>query len=211
MTLISCDEAGFTGPALLDPDQPYFVYASHDLDVLASESLIADIRASFRIQAAELKTASLKKRNDWESICELVCERTSGRAIFIAFDKKVALAGKVFEYLFEPVLEDNNEIFYRVTFHRFMMNAVYEVLNDADLGYGELAREMQQFMRTFEPTSVPSLFGQAGGRHPIIMQRMQTFCRGYTGRIAERTAHHRVGASTTGKWALDLTSTSFSA
>ncbi len=31
--LISCDEAGFTGNNMLNADQPYFSYASHDLQL----------------------------------------------------------------------------------------------------------------------------------------------------------------------------------
>lgn len=207
-TLISCDEAGYTGPALLDAAQPFFVYGSHDLSVDESEALIADIRAAYPIQAAELKSASLKRRRDWASICTMVTGRCAGRALVIAYDKKVALAGKVFEYLFEPVLEDNNLLFYRIDFQRFIMNAVHEVLNDADSPYGDLATQMQQFMRSFDPETAPSLFGAAAGRHPVIMERILTFCRGYADVIAERTSHLRPGNSTTGKWALDLTSTS---
>lgn len=206
--LISCDEAGYTGPALLDAAQPYFVYASHDLSMIEAESLIADIRARFPIQAAELKSASLKRRNDWAAICQLITDRCAGRVIVIASDKKVALAGKVFEYLFEPVLEDNNSLFYRIDFQRFIMNAVHEVLSKADSPYGELAKQMQQFMRSFDPEAAPSLFGIAAGRHPVIMERILTFCRGYADVIAERTKHLRPGNSTTGKWALDLTATS---
>ncbi|WP_439373145.1 hypothetical protein [Bradyrhizobium sp. DASA03120] len=36
--LISCDEAGFTGNNLLDPDQPMFSYASHDLTLAEADS-----------------------------------------------------------------------------------------------------------------------------------------------------------------------------
>lgn len=207
-TLISCDEAGYTGPALLDVAQPYFVYASHDLCIAESEALIADIRARFPIQAAELKSQGLKRRNDWPAICEMITGRCAGRVIVIASDKKVALAGKVFEYLFEPVLEDNNGLFYTIDFHRFIMNAVHEVLSKADNPYGELATQMQRFMRTFDPETAPSLFAEAAGRHPVIMERILTFCRGYADVIAQRTSHLRPGNSTTGKWALDLTSTS---
>src|SRR5882757_9326415 len=38
--LISCDEAGFTGNNLLNPDQPFFSYASHDLTLVDAESLV---------------------------------------------------------------------------------------------------------------------------------------------------------------------------
>ncbi len=206
--LISCDEAGFTGPALLDPAQPYFVYASHDLTIAESEKLIADIRAAHVVQAPELKSQRLKRRNDWLAISKLVRDRLEGRAIVIAFDKTVALAGKVMEYLFEPVLEANNELFYRVNFHRFMMNAVYEVISNSETDYGELALEMQRFMRTFDPEAAPSLFGEPAGQHPEIMEQVLEFCRGYADVISENTKHLRAENSTTGKWALDLTSTS---
>ena len=43
--LISCDEAGFTGPELLDPDQPVFTYAAVDLDPAEASAIIESVRA----------------------------------------------------------------------------------------------------------------------------------------------------------------------
>jgi len=66
---------------------------------------------------------------------------------------------------------------------------------------------MQAFMRSFEPADAPDIFG-AGGQHPIEMQRIQSFCLGYANQIEAETEHLRPENDETGKWALDLTSSS---
>lgn len=48
--LISCDEGGFTGPHLLDHDQPVFAYAAVDFANSEAEAVIASARAKHRIQ-----------------------------------------------------------------------------------------------------------------------------------------------------------------
>jgi hypothetical protein len=57
--LICCDEAGFTGNNLLNPDQPFFSYASHDLTIDEAQSLIARARADHPTQMPELKATKL--------------------------------------------------------------------------------------------------------------------------------------------------------
>ncbi|RUW01395.1 DUF3800 domain-containing protein, partial [Mesorhizobium sp. M1A.F.Ca.IN.022.05.2.1] len=100
--LISCDEAGFTGPKLLDDNQPIFAYAAIDLSAEEAAALVTEIRTKYRIQAPELKSKSLRKRDNWPVIALDLARRVSGRAIVIAADKRLNLGGKAFEYLFEP-------------------------------------------------------------------------------------------------------------
>ena len=40
-------------------------------------------------------------------------------------NKRYALAGKFFEYIFEPVLAQKNRLFYERDFHKFVAMAVY--------------------------------------------------------------------------------------
>jgi hypothetical protein len=152
--LISFDEAGFTGPDLLNEQQPYFVYASHDLTQSECEHLIRGLRDRYRIQAAELKATRLKKQSFWSDLSCNICDATNGRAKVVTYNKKVALAGKLFEYFFEPVLSANSRLFYEIDFHRYLMNTIYLLLQDNNTqSYGDIALQMQTFMRSFDPLS----------------------------------------------------------
>ncbi|KAA9382679.1 hypothetical protein [Neorhizobium galegae] len=66
--LISCDEAGYTGPKLLDDNQPYFAYASVDLTPEEATEIVTAARAKYHIQAPELKAGLLRKRENWPAI-----------------------------------------------------------------------------------------------------------------------------------------------
>lgn len=206
--LISCDEAGFTGPELLNEDQPVFAYAAVDLTAAEAQAIVDATRAKYRIQAPELKSKILRKRANWPAIAAEVAQAAEGRAIVIAFDKRLNLAGKAFEYLFEPVLEDNNILFYRHNLHRFLMNALHCVMVGSGESVDALALELQEFMRTFDPATAPALFAAGRGRDDasVILDCLLRFVRGFAARIEARTAHLRAGESDIGKWALDLTS-----
>lgn len=202
------DEAGFTGPNLLDPEQPFFTYAGVDLTALEAERIVASIRAKYRVQSPELKSSVLRQRGNWPDIALDIARQSTGRALVTASDKILALCGKVFEYIYEPVIEDKSTFFYGLNVHRFFMNAFYAVLQEADAPIDVLAGELQQFMRSFDPSKAPTLFeavNKEGHRIEIVDITLR-FARGYSQQIESRTKHLREGGS--GKWALDLTSTS---
>ena len=204
--LISFDEAGFTGPQLLDEHQPHFVYASHDLSVSEAELLIADLRRRFRFQGSELKAKQLKRRGDWDDIVADLTHATMGRASIIAHDKKVALGGKFFEYFFEPVLAANSGLFYCIGFHKYIMTCLYVLMADGTADFGDMAKQMQAFMRSFDPLTAKDVFASSG-HGKVEMDRILRFCRGYFTVIQRETALLRPENSDTGKWTLDLTTT----
>ena len=202
--LISFDEGGFTGPNLLDEHQPYFVYASHDFSVEEAASLTVSLRERYRLQGTELKATRLKRRGDWMSIVSHICAATRGRAKVLAHNKRAALAGKFFEYFFEPVLSENSKLFYSVNFHRYMMNTIYKMMGDSDNTVDVIARQMQAFMRSFDPADAPDIFSGYGNQ-AVEMDRILRFCRGYSATIVQKALHLRAGADDAGKWTLDLT------
>lgn len=208
--LISFDESGFTGPNLLHEDQQLFAYAAVDLSIEGATGLIADIRNSrkTKIQAAELKASGLKKRGDWAEIANLVLERMAGRYSFLVFDKRLALSGKAYEYLMEPVLEANSGLFYRFGLHRLVAGAVYRSISAAKGPVEMVAGELERFMRSFDPADAPKVF-TATLEVPTdakVLGELLRFSRGYAGLIEERNRHLR-DQPEVGKWVLDLTST----
>jgi hypothetical protein len=149
----------------------------------------------------------LRKRRYWEVISDQVCEATDGRSKVITYEKRTALAGKFVEYFFEPVLADNSMAFYRIDFHRYLMNTIKSLMFQSGSNYASLASQMQAFMRSFDPSVAPDVFG-GHGNHPIEIERVLQFCSGYAEIISNETETLRPEANATGKWALDLTSSS---
>ncbi len=100
---------GLPGITLLNPEQRFFGYASHDLSLDEAEQLVRRVRAGHRIQMPELKAAKLLKTRRGRGIISDVLEAMDGRYVATVYDKKLSLAGKLFEYIYEPVLQANND------------------------------------------------------------------------------------------------------
>jgi hypothetical protein len=199
-TLISCDEAGFTGNNLLNPDQPFFSYASHDLSLTEAESLIQRMRGKYRVQMPELKAAKLLRSGRGRALISDVLDAMQGRYMATLYDKRLSLACKLFEYLYEPVLQANNALFYRNNLHRFVAIFFFMLMQDKSIQV--LAQEFEAFMRSLDPTDAPTLFGAAAGPNPMIGQILR-FVRGYNVTIARETRDlGRIGSD---NWVLDLT------
>jgi hypothetical protein len=198
--LICCDESGFTGNNLLNPDQRFFAYASHDLSLEEAECLIADARRLHPVQMPELKSSKLLQSGRGQDLIRYVLDAMKGRYIATIYDKRLSLAGKLFEYLYEPVLQSNNMLFYRHNLHRFV--AMYFFILMTDESIEKLAQEFEAFMRSLDPLHAPTIFGTAGQRDPLSGQILR-FVRGYNVIIAREA--RELERTTTGKWALDLT------
>ena len=54
---IYCDEAGYTGTSLLDPEQLYFAFSSVALTNKEAEEIISNARSRHPVQLPELKAA----------------------------------------------------------------------------------------------------------------------------------------------------------
>ncbi|MGZ2433905.1 hypothetical protein ACVITL_004586 [Rhizobium pisi] len=207
--LISCDEAGYTGPKLLDDNQPYFAYAAIDLTPEEASDIVSATRAKYHIQAPELKAGLLRKRENWPDIALEILSPLKGRVMVIAADKRLNLAGKTFEYIFEPVLEKMNGLFYHYDLHRFVMNALHRVFFVAGEPVPKLAEELQAFMKSFDPSDAATVFAaaQQDAETNEILEYVLRFARGYAKIIAEQSEHLQKGVNPVGKWTLDLTTT----
>jgi hypothetical protein len=159
--LISCDEAGYTGPDLLNPEQPFFSYASHDLSLAEADAVISAARARYRVQMPELKANKLIQSARGRALISDVLDRIEGRYMASLFDKRLSLMSKLFEYIYEPVLQHNNLLFYKNYLHRFVANYLYVLTLDQPVR--QLAREFEAFMRSLDPSDAPLIFGCSAG------------------------------------------------
>jgi hypothetical protein len=198
--LISCDEAGFTGNNLLNPDQPFFAYASHDFPLAEAETLIRQLRADHPVQMPELKASKLLQTTRGRSLISDALSAMRGHYIATLYDKRLSLACKLFEYLYEPVLQANNALFYRHNLHRFVAMFFFMLMRDSSIQV--LAQEFEDFMRSLNPLDAPTLFGANPAENPMIGQILR-FVRGYNVIIARET--RSLGRISNDNWILDLT------
>jgi hypothetical protein len=104
MEQIFCDETGFTGPDLLNPDQKYFGYASVRIDSQEATELVDRVRAEHPLQMPEWKGSKMLKTRRGREAALAVFEAVQDRSITTVVDKRFALSGKLFEYIFEPAI-----------------------------------------------------------------------------------------------------------
>lgn len=122
---IYCDETGSTGSNLLDVAQPVFGYAAVSLDPERAETLVAELIARFRPQGDELKGRMLVGSSPGRKLVTALLENCGKDSIVSVWDKRFTLATQFFEHVFEPVLAEENAIFYRIGFHKFVSNLLY--------------------------------------------------------------------------------------
>lgn len=199
-TLISCDESGYTGNNLLNAGQRFFAYASHDLSLSDAGRLITQVRRDHPVQMPELKAQKLLRSPRGRALIVDVLNAMQGRYIVSLYDKRVSLAGKLFEYLFEPVLQKNNMIFYAHNTHRFVAMFFFMLMREESIE--RLAGEFESFVRSLDPSDAPSFFGLESGANPLIDQILR-FVRGYNVTIAREMKG--LGRTESGRWVLDLT------
>ena len=75
--------------------------------------MISAARAKYRVQMPELKASKLLKSPRGRALIVNVLDRIDGRYMATLCDKRLSLMGKLFEYVYEPVLQSNNLLFYK--------------------------------------------------------------------------------------------------
>lgn len=207
MMLIACDEAGFTGPDLLAKDQRYFAFASVNISDEDAWSLIKDARNAYPVQMPELKASKLMGSNQGRRLISHLVQNLSGRFAVNAHDKLLALCGWVFEYVFEPVYQNNPDIFYQKEFHKFI--AMYSYLwfkSDSPEVKATLA-EFQEMMRTKDLSKAPSMFSSANrpaDQRPHPFDLIRRFSQANKEIIAKEVLEVQHHAFDGGTWTLDL-------
>jgi len=203
---IACDEAGFTGNKMLDRQQPYFSYGSVDLTKNEASNLVSQLRSKHRIQGPEIKASKLLKRENGPQLIQEILENIEGRYLVTVADKRFSLAGKFFEYIYEPVLQKNNALFYDNKLHLFVANFLNLMMTASGENAEDLAEQFERFMRTLDPKEAPDLFSSPG-EEQLLLGPILRFAKGYRDVIEEETRGLKLTGDT-GKWVLDLTTTS---
>lgn len=125
-TAIFFDESGFTGNALLDPEQPHFCVVS---------SLVGDAEAREILQRTfpdyagqEFKFSNLwRKPRSRQRLTHLAHELAEQQEKFFLYhiDKRFCVLTKMIDFLVEPVVHDAGFDFYRNSYAPKFTNLVY--------------------------------------------------------------------------------------
>jgi len=203
------DESGFTGNNLLDPTQPVFAYAGVALDPEAAAYLYSELRSRFRLQGEEIKGQNLVQSARGKKAITWLLSECKETALVTVSNKNFALAGKFFEYVFEPVLKHNNSLFYAVGFHRFIANLVYVLFTARMERAQQLLDDFEMLMRNKDVSYLEKIFDPEGLAIDFNdpLDQILTFTLCHLDKIREEIGELSEidGVS---RWALELTATS---
>ena len=185
---------------MLDAEQPIFTYASVAMTEIETADLIAHIREEYRVNAVELKGSKLAKSQKGRRVILETLRAMRGNYLVTAYDKKLNLACKFFEYVFEPVLARNNALFYENDFHKFIAILIYTSFLSKEETVVNIISQFEQFMRSLDPNDAPVIF-YGRTREVSILESLKdiiSFIDGYRETILNESKHAN-------DWVLDLT------
>lgn len=206
---IACDESGHTGPDLLQKDQRFFAYASVAIDDIEAYNIIQKARAAFPVQMPELKARALMASERGRKLIATLLTQIEGRYIVSIYDKLLALCGWFFEYIYEPVYQDDPRLLYQKNFHRFVAMYAYIWMSDNESQARTAIEQFQKYMRSRNPADAPFLFDNPrppltgeGTEHPF--EAVLRFAYGYRDIIIADNARLDKVLPEGARWTLDL-------
>jgi len=206
---VSCDEAGHTGPDLLQKDQRMFAFGSVAITDTEAFEIIRKARADHPVQMPELKASKLLTTERGKRLIAALFTAIDGRYIVSVNDKLLALCGWFFEYIYEPVYQDNPRLLYEKNFHRFVAMYTYLWMTDPSSEAKRTIEQFQKYMRSRDPADAPFLFDNPrpplsdnGTEHPF--ESILRFAYGYRDIITADNANLNTVLPDSGRWTLDL-------
>lgn len=202
---VFCDEAGFTGPRLLDPDQRFFSYSSVALTDDRAFEILSKARSVNPVQMDELKASALLRTPRGIALVEHVLGEMAGCYSFVVSNKLLVLCGKIFEYIYEPVFKYDPWLLYEKNLHRFV--AMYCYIHFLGPEAESAIRQFEAFMRSLDAADAPLLFD------PVQLNRLEElgpfgmvvkFAQGYRDMIISDNLRMREMTPDGGKWTLDI-------
>jgi uncharacterized protein YihD (DUF1040 family) len=155
---VFCDESGFTGNRLLDAEQEIFSYAAVAMDPSEASEIVSRIRRDFRLQAPELKGATLIGRPQGRKVVTQLLEECAGRYLVVAHLKPYACASKFFEYIFEPAVSDFNSFLYGIDFHKFIATVLFVYFRANNKSAEAVLEDFVTFARKGDETALQRIF-----------------------------------------------------
>ncbi|MFI5224518.1 MAG: DUF3800 domain-containing protein, partial [Nitrospirales bacterium] len=200
------DESGFTGNNLLHAEQPYFSFGTVAVEDPEAREIVSRTVRAYGITSPELKGQKLLQFARGRKAIKEIFTSLRGRVKAAVFEKRYTLAGKFFEYVFEPPLAANNALFYRLRFHLFIANLLYLHFTQKSRYAEEIFAEFERFMRTLDPAKlVYTTTNLLSPERPPVLELVAAFTAANLESVQEELDSLR--GTDTGKWVLDVTST----
>jgi hypothetical protein len=206
---VACDEAGHTGPDLLQKDQRMFAFGSVAISDAEAFEIIQKARTENPVQMPELKASKLLVTERGKKLIGTLLTAIEGRYVVSINDKLLALCGWFFEYIYEPVFQDNPRLLYEKNFHRFIAMYTYLWMTDPSSDAERAIEQFQKYMRSRDPKDAPFLFDNPrpplsdnGTEHPF--ESVLRFAYGYRDIITADNAKLNTLLPDAGRWTLDL-------
>jgi hypothetical protein len=183
--------------------RPCTGYASVAVNPERATELIAQVVKDFKLQGNELKGGRLLKHNRGRRAITWLADQVLERTQFVVHDKLYALAGKVFEYTFEPLISEINSLFYAVEFQKFIANMIYVNLRARNDRSRRLLMDFERAVRE-DDQSLRGLLAVHSPKDEDALEQIISFC------VYNREAILRELAEVKkfGGWMLELTFTS---
>jgi len=188
-------------------DQRYFAFASVNISDDEAWFLIDAARKAYPVQMPELKGSKLMESNQGRRLIAHLVQSISGRFAINAHDKLLALCGWVFEYVFEPVFQDDPSIFDEKEFHLFIAMYCYLGFKSESPEVKTTLAEFQDMMRSKDLSKAPSLFAVTNNNTKKRQHPFELICRfasAHRTTIAKEVLEVQHHASDKGTWTLDL-------
>jgi hypothetical protein len=186
---------------------PYFSYASVAVSHCEAEQFVKYLIDKYQIQNNELKFEKLKKYSKGRKAISEILERYANCTKLVIHHKKYNLACKFYEYVFEPVLADKNSIFYSIKFNQFISNLIYLHIQTEPQSAEDLFFSFEKMMRNKNIEELETLISSSriSGIEGFL-NLIKIFCIHHKDLISQEL--ESLMGSGTGKWILDLTSSS---
>jgi hypothetical protein len=206
---IFCDEAGFTGNNLLDADQDIFAYAAIAVTPDVARERVTRAIQDFRLQGKELKGSRLVRTSIGQRAITRLLNESIGEFRTTAHLKPYALAGKLFEYIFEPPLANQNSFFYGLEFHKFISTLLFVNFRTKNVPTEKLLADFANFVRSGDETTLTEIFPTTMGVDYLSnpLQAIRAFAMLHRKTISDEILNFREPGVP--NWILDLTTTSF--
>lgn len=205
MDTLFCDESGFTGQDLLNPDQRYFSYSSVLIDSAEANEIVTQVKTDYPL-GKELKGSRMLGNSPGRKAAEFIFDKVAARSITVVADKRYALAGKLYEYIFDPVVGGNHAL-YNVGFHKCLTNLLYAQFTNRKPSAVDLLNRFQRAVRACDFSGLVESVKRGPNRTDAtkLAQNLGKFCFEQQTLIGEEFSPS--GNEVVDKWGLELSST----
>ena len=137
---------------------------------------------------------------------EFIFEKVGDRSRVVVADKRFVLAGKLYEYIFDPVVAGNSAL-YEVGFHLCLTNLLYSQFTSRNASATELLKSFQNAVRAHDFSGLvqSAEHGAKGNAEPRLAENLGQFCFEQQSLIGEEFTPS--GNEVVDKWGLELSST----